>query len=168
MRSLLPPKRPCDQDVGGGTSHASAVFMARTKTAGALGRLINACIDDQRMLAHESRGVGAGRRVVLDRLSDERSELITTLEGLDTENQRGARSSSWREDARELFREVRTVLGGPSSGDSVTACLQSNRRTEELFDETLALPWPLAIRSVLVDERARLDDARTALIAIKY
>lgn len=142
--------------------------MAKPKTTGALGRLIDACIDDQRMLEHESRALGASRRAVLERLSDERSDVISTLEELDTENQRGARSASWREDARELFREVRTVLGGPSSGDSITACLRSQRRTEELFDETLALPWSVAIRSVLVEQRVRVGDARAELVAIKY
>jgi hypothetical protein len=142
-------------------------IMKKT-TAGALRQLIDACIDDQRMLDHESRAVAGRRKAVLERLGEERADQIATLENLDGENDVGAHSASWREHAREIAREVRTMLGGPSSGDSVAACLQSCRRTEERFDATLELPWPIAIRSVLLDERARLDDARAALVSIKY
>jgi hypothetical protein len=151
-----------------GTPHAFVVGMLKKTTAGALRQLIDVCIDDQRMLDHESRTVEGHRKEVLERLGYERADLIATLEGLDAENDVGAHPGSWQERAREIVREIRTAVGGPSSGDSVMACLRSCRRTEERFDATLELPWPLAIRSVLVEERARLDDARRSLIAIKY
>jgi hypothetical protein len=35
-------------------------------------------------------------------------------------------------------------------------------------DEALELPWPQAMRAVLVDERARLDAARDKLISVQY
>jgi hypothetical protein len=129
--------------------------------------LIDVCGDDQRMLEHEARAVHGQRSKVLALLAKERSQFIDQLRALAGPGARPHRGS-WLELARELGRTVRGQLGVSTGGDSIAACRRSLRRTEEGFDGALELPWPQAMRAVLVDQRARLDTAQDKLISVQY
>jgi hypothetical protein len=137
------------------------------RVSNAIGQLINACIDDERMLTHEKRAVGGRRRQVLEQLERERARSIEQLRALSSGTVHSDHAS-WIEQGREAARMLRGMVGGPNGGDSVSACLRSCRRTEERFDEALLLPWPDATRTILVEQRARLDDAHAALVAVRH
>jgi hypothetical protein len=132
----------------------------------AIPRLINACLDDERMLEHESRSTQGYRRNVLEDLAEDRTRFVRELREL------GYAESAWHtgvvERLRELGRSFRGVLGGPSGADSVAACRRSCRRTASVFDEALDLEWPARVRAILNEQRARLDDSQRSLNAIQY
>lgn len=136
-------------------------------TSRSFGRLIDACADDKRMLEHESRALRGRRSAVLSRLAIERGELVEQLRALAGPDARAHRGS-WFEHARELGRTLRGKLGVSTDGDSISACRRSLRRTEEDFDKALALPWPHAVRTVLVEQRARLDAAQDSLVSVQF
>jgi hypothetical protein len=138
------------------------------RTTRALGQLLDACIDDARLLDHERRFVHGHRREVLEALAVERARFVTELQGLDSGTDVRPRNGSWMELGRELGRSVRGGLGLSNDGDSVAACRRSCRRTEESLDRALALAWPEPIRAALAEQRERLDDASAALVAIQF
>jgi hypothetical protein len=137
------------------------------KTPAAIAHLIDACIDDKRMLEHESRAVHGHRRLVLERLTNEQARMVDRLKALGQADARPHRGSAI-ELGRELGRTLRGLLGCSTSGDAVHACRRSCRRAEARFDEALQLPWPQATFAVLTEERARLGAAADALVAIQY
>lgn len=140
------------------------------RTSKAIDRVIDACIDDERMLEHESRFVRGHRRDLLARLAVEQAVFVGRLQGLGfgRGGDRLSHPRSWTELAREVGRLLRVIAGGRSDSDSVAACRRSCIRTEAPFDKALELPWPGAVREALVEQRAHLDGARNALIAIQY
>ena len=81
-----------------------------------------------------------------------------------TTTDRPARSAG----ATRPSKTVRGALGLSNSGDAVAACRRSCRRTEERFDRALARSWPEPMRATLLEQRALLDDASAALVAIQY
>lgn len=135
-----------------------------------LRRLIDAFVDDERMLDHESRAVRGRRKEVLAAMSTERGRFVDQLRVLEGANPRRTSPGrgSWIELARELGRTLRGKLGVSSAGDSITACRRSLRRTEEALDRALKVPSPKSTRALLLDQRARLDAGRDELIAIQY
>lgn len=142
----------------------------KTDTSSSVERLIDACVDDGRMLEHESRAVRASRREVLRELASERARFAADLEALVGGPGRRGRTnrSSWLELGRELGRSLRGVLGGPSEGDSVAACLRSCRRTESRYDAALVEELPAGVRDVVAAQRKRLGEDHDALVAIQF
>jgi hypothetical protein len=140
------------------------------KSTKAIRELIEASIDDERMMEHESRSVGGHRGAVLERLAAERGASVEKLRELGSRRgDIGSHHRSWTELGRELGRSFRVFLAGePCNSDSVAACRRACIRTKARFDEALELAWPEAIRSILVEQRAQLDGAREALLAIQY
>jgi hypothetical protein len=136
------------------------------RSSHAIDRLINASVDDKCMLEHESRAVHGHRREVLERLAEEQTRSIAQLTRLSPSDR--AEGGSLIELGREVGRTLRGMFGCSTDGDSVSACRQSCRRTEALFDEALDLPWPPATRATLTDARDRLDAANQTLVAIQY
>lgn len=137
----------------------------------ALGSVIDACIDDGRMLEHESRSASPRRRDVLHGLAAQRASFVTALMELSGEaNLRGrANRPSLKERGRELARSFRGVLGGPSDSDAVAACLRSCRRTESRYEAALGqTTLPTRVRELLVAQRRQLGEDDAALLAIQF
>ena len=137
-------------------------------SANAIDHLVDACIDDARMLQHESRTVAGHRRELLEDLARERAVFAEQLLALEEGHHARSHPGSWTELARELARSLRSGLGVSTDGDAVAACRRSCRRTEERFDRALSLPWSEASRAIIAGQRTRLDDASRALISIQF
>jgi hypothetical protein len=138
------------------------------RSSNAVDKVIEACIDDARMLEHESETVGKRRSQVLHHLASKRAQFVHKLRHVAGRSETGSRNGSWTELGRELGRSFRLVLGGPSDGDAITACRKSCRRTESRFDAALRLPLPPAVHAVLVEQRAQLDQDMNALADLQY
>jgi hypothetical protein len=132
----------------------------------AIGKLIDACIDDRRMLEHESRVVDTKRGRVLETLAGERTRFVEQLR--DVARVSRGNLGSWTEVAREFGRTMRLALGGPSASDAVAACRRSCNRTSSRFDEALTLAWPEPVRALLLQQRALLEKDSAALTAIQF
>jgi hypothetical protein len=146
---------------------AAARDSGPTGTSRAMAKLIDVCIDDERMLGHESRVVHGFRGAVLERLAAERTAFVEQLRDLDGVGA-GSHHGSWIGRGREWGRSLRVGVGGPNDGDAVAACRRSNERAEARFDAALDLSWPELTRATLFRQRMRLDIARDALIGIEY
>ena len=138
------------------------------RSSNAIRKVIDACLDDERMLEHESHTVGSRRSAVLHGLAIKRAAFAEQLRQIAGTRGAGSRNGSWTELGRELGRSVRTAVGGPSDSDAITACRRSCRRTESRFDAALALGLPPALHAILVEQRAELDRDMTALVALQY
>ncbi|HEY8073738.1 MAG TPA: hypothetical protein VIF62_06510 [Labilithrix sp.] len=136
------------------------------KQSHAISDLIEACIDERRMLEHESRVVDPKRGKVLDGLAEERTRFVAQLRAVGADSR--GHLGTWREVGRELGRTLRVVFGGRSGGDTVAACRRSCKRTSSRFDEALELPWPPMVRALLSEQRARLEEDGAALMAIQF
>ena len=145
--------------------HARFVSM---RTSNAIDKVIEACIDEGRMLEHESRTVSKQRSEVLQHLATKRAQFVDELQRVGGRSDAGSHNGSWTELARELGRSFRLALGGPSDSDAVSACRRSCRRTESRFDAALGLPLSPSVHALLVEQRAQLDTDTKALIAIQY
>jgi hypothetical protein len=138
------------------------------KTSNAVGNLIDACLDDKRMLEHESRVVGTDRAKLLRKLATERSHDVEDLRGVLSARDKREHGGSWAELGRELGRGLRVALGFRSEGDSIAACRQSCMRTMSRFDQALDLPLAESVRAIVVEQRARLDSAHEALRRMQF
>jgi hypothetical protein len=139
-----------------------------TSSSSVLGGLIDACIDEHRMLDHERWRVDAYRNAVLARLAAERALAIARLTELGSAVGTSARGGSWPALQRALGRATRAFMEGSDDGDPIAACCRSCRRTEERFDRALELQWPEAIRRVLAEQREVARDANVVLNALQY
>lgn len=137
-------------------------------SSNAIGKLIEGCLDDERMLEHESHTVGSHRRAVLHNLATKRARFAERLRQIAGQSDVGSRNGSWRELGRELGRSLRWALGGPSDSDAISACRRSCRRLESRFDKVLALRLPPAVRTVVAEQRIELDEDMNALVALQY
>jgi len=136
-------------------------------TSKEIAKLIDACLDDERMLEHESRFVSPERARVLRVLAAERGRFIDELRGVG-----GIRDTrehgSWRELGRELSRDLRVALGLGNGGDAIAACRRSCKRTEARFERALDLPWPTPSRAVIEGQHARIHATRDELSAVEF
>ena len=139
-----------------------------SRSSSVLCGLIDACIDEQRMLDHERWRVDAYRNAVLARLAGERALAITRLTELGSAVGTGARHGSWAALQRALRRALRAFMDGSDAGDPIAACRRCCRRTEESFDRALELPWPDGIRAVLAEQRQVACGASVVLTALQY
>jgi hypothetical protein len=138
--------------------------LMRSSTA--IGKLIDAYLDDQHMLEHESRTVGPRRKIVLDQIAAERRRFGDQLRDFAVRGE--ARLGTLSELVREVGRDLRFAVGGRSDGDAVHACRRSCTRSEARLDQALELPMSEPIREVLLEQRARLDQDHKRLLAIQY
>ncbi len=136
----------------------------------ALQQLIESCLDNERLLRHESGLVDSTRRPTLKRLADERHTAVDELRSLRSRStrRRGSVSGSWFALLRELRRNVRVALGGRNSGDAVAACRRSMSRAEALYDRAVVLPLPEKTVVLLLQQRNGIRLASVELKAIQF
>lgn len=135
-------------------------------TSNTLGKLIRACVDDERTLRHECKFVDASRAETLTRLACEREQFVAELERLGQGVQ--PHDGSWTELSREVGRDIWVTAAGRNSGDAITTCRHSLARTEALYDEALQVSWPDEIRCLLVSQRRRLHDETDELNQLRF
>lgn len=121
------------------------------KTSDVLQRLVQACVDDERTLLHESKFVDAQRASALTRLAREREQFIAELERVGALASRRSRGS-WAELAREAGRDVWVAAAGRNKGDAITICRHSRARTEARYYDAMHAP----LNEPLPDETGRL------------
>jgi hypothetical protein len=131
-----------------------------------LRKLIRACVDDGRMLRHESKFVDAPRAEALTRLARERDQFVAVLEGLAQSKQ--AHDGSWRELSREVERDVWVAAAGRNNGDAIASCRHSRARTEALYDKALQTSWPDEIQRVLTAQQRILQDEADELNKLQF
>ncbi len=136
------------------------------KISDALGKLIRACVDDERTLRHECEFVDASRAETLTRLACEREQFVAELERLGEGVQ--PHDGSWTELSREVGRDIWVTGAGRNSGDAITTCRHSRARTEALYDEALQASWPDEIRRILAAQRCRLHDETDELNQLQF
>ena len=131
-----------------------------------LRKLIRACVDDERMLQHESKLVDARRAEALQRLAHERAQFVTDLERLDSAPRRAA--GSWAELLREAGRDAFVLAAGRNTGDSIAVCRRSRARTEKRYEKALEGSWSDDARRVLAGQQRRLHDEASELVHLQF
>ncbi len=132
-----------------------------------LQKLIRACVDDERMLQHESKLVDARRAEALQRLAHEREQFIADLARLDSPTPRH-QPGSWAELAREAGRDVWVLAAGRNTGDSIATCRHSRARTEKRYEKAMESPWSDDVRRVLAAQKRRLHGEADELIHLQF
>jgi hypothetical protein len=134
------------------------------RTSPAVAKVIQSCLDDERMLVQKSHGLDPPRAAVLVRLADERRRFAEELERFNGQASR----ESWSSLAREVASKAWMRLAGGNAGDLVAACRRSQQRTELRYERALALALPQALRTALVSQRERVHAAGDELAKIEY
>ena len=133
----------------------------------ALGRVLDACIDEERVLDRQRVRVDAYRHAVLERLAKERAVGIARLTAVGAA-QGAQRRGAWGAVRRALGRTRRGLTDASDGDDPIAACRRSCSHTQDTFDRALELPWPEPIREVLVEQHAMACGASQALSALQY
>ena len=132
-----------------------------------LQKLIRACVDDERMLQHESKLVDARRAGALQRLAHERARFVADLDRLESRAPRRP-TGSWVELLREAGRDVFVLAAGRNTSDSIAICRRSRARTEKRYEKALEGPWSDDARRVLAAQQRRLHDEADELVHLQF
>jgi hypothetical protein len=133
-----------------------------------LQKLIRACVDDQRMLQHESKLVDTQRADALQRLARERGRFVADLDRLEPHAARRRSIGSWVELLREAGRDVFVFALGRNTGDSFAICRRSCARTEARYDKALEGSWSDDARHVIAAQRRRLHEEADELVHLQF
>ena len=132
-----------------------------------LQKLIRACIDDERMLQHESKLVDARRAGPLQKLARERAQFAADLGRFESRAPQRP-PGSWAELLREAGRSVFVFTFGRNTGDSIASCRRSRARTEKRYEKALEERWSGEARHVLTTQRLRLHAEADALVHLQF
>jgi len=136
-------------------------------TSTALGKLIRACVDDERTLHHERNFVDAGRAGILLRLAREREQFVEDLERVGGRVQRRPSGSSV-ELLREAGRTLFVAAAGRNHGDAVASCRHSHARTEARYDRAMLKPWPDPVARLLAAQVSLLREGTDELNQLQF
>lgn len=127
-----------------------------------LQKLMRACVDDERMLQHESKLVDSRRSMVLQQLARERGRFVAELSRLAPVTRRS--TGSWIELLREASRDLFVFAVGSNTGDSVATCRRSRARTEKHYDKALEAVFSDEARRTIETQRLRLHAEADELV----
>ena len=132
-----------------------------------LQKLIRACVDDERILQHESKLVDARRAEALERLAGERARFIADLDRLEPHARRRS-TGSWAELLREAGRDAFVLAAGRNTGDAIASCRRSRARIEKRYEKALEEPWSDAARRLLTAQQRRVHDEADELVHLQF
>lgn len=125
---------------------------------------MRACVDDKRILEHESKLSNERCAPTLERLAREREQFISALERAGSPRPQ----ASWMELLRETSRDVWVSASGRNTGDAVATCRHSRARTEQSYDDAMEESWPTEMRLLLEAQRTRIHDEAAELNRIQF
>jgi len=136
----------------------------------AYAKVLNACLDDERTLEHESRLVDEESGGTLARLARQRESFIDVAKLAPATKESGPPHPrrSLRSTAREIFRSIRVELWGKNRGDSMAECRRANARARDSLEKALDLSWSAEILDLMLSELTNVRRERTELYRLEW
>ncbi len=131
----------------------------------AIAKVIESCLDDERVLFRASKLVDPEKRALLTHLADERRRFSEELERMTAPIGRGS-LGSWGAIFRELGTDLWARVVGRTAAEALSACRRSQQHTDARYEETLALEWPNELEVALAAQHDRVHAAASELAEI--